>query len=79
MAIAAVSTLPGSGLGLSLASILVIWLATLVLVALTGFAARDRTPNTGGETESEQRLERTNELIAKNDELKESFNDQPEF
>ena len=79
MAIAAVSTLPGSGLGLNSASILVIWLVTLVLVALVGFTARDRAPDPLRETEPEQTSERTNELIAENDELKESFIEKTEF
>ncbi len=75
MAIAAASTIPG--LGLSSASILVIWLVTLVLMALVGFAARDRAPEGG--LEPEQTSERINELIAKNDELKESFSEKNEF
>jgi signal transduction histidine kinase len=69
MAIAAASTIPG--LGLSSASILVIWLVTLVLLASAGFIARDRAP--AGGLEPEQISERTNELIAENDELKEFF------
>ncbi len=79
MAIVVVSTLLGSGLGLSLSLILVIWLVTLVLVALVGFATRDRAPDTGRETEPEQTLERTNELIAENDELKELFGEKTRF
>ena len=75
MAIAAASTIPG--LGLSSASILVIWLVTLVLLASAGFIARDRAP--AGGLEPEQISERTNELIAENDELKESFGEKNEF
>jgi len=75
MAIAAASTIPG--LGLSSTSILVIWLVTLVLLASVGFIARDRAPTVG--LEPEQISERTNELIAENDELKESFGEKNEF
>ena len=75
MAIAAASIIPG--LGLSSTSILVIWLVTLVLLASVGFIARDRAPEGG--LEPEQTLERMNELIAENDELKESFGEKNEF
>jgi two-component system sensor histidine kinase ChiS len=75
MAIAAASTIPG--LGLSSTSILVIWLATLVLLASVGFIARDRAPEGG--LEPEQASERINELIAENDELKKVFGEKNGF
>ena len=79
IAIAAASTILASELGLNSASILVIWLVTLVLVALAGFTARDRAPDTTRETKPDQTSERTNELIAENNRIKKLFSEKTEF
>ncbi|RZN37895.1 MAG: HAMP domain-containing histidine kinase [Methanosarcinales archaeon] len=79
IAIAAASTILASGRGLNSASILVIWLVTLVLVALAGFTAQDRAPDTTRETKPDQTSERTNELIAENNRIKKLFSEKTEF